>query len=315
VWHDGLLHKLLLFNYPVYLVKLIQSYLKDRSAYVSLNLVSSSHFDVISGVPQGSLIAPHLFNIFINDVPIPDRGHLSLFADDTAFYVEVPWKNLKSVKKLLIRSVSSLQAFFHDWKIHLNETKTEFSILTKSTKMLRKMQQDSINFNGTIFSWKDKFKYLGVVLDSKLTFKEHIDYCLSKAKAATFSSLYCLLKRNSPTSLDSKIRIYKSYLRPILTYACPVFANAAKCHKNKLQFYQNKILRMILNVKWDDFLSTSEIHSSLNIPTIHEFMDKLTNNFYSKTSGHPNDLFSCLGNYDYDSLTFPVKHKLPKILS
>jgi retron-type reverse transcriptase len=109
VWHDDLLHKLLMFNYPVYLIKLIQSYLQDRFAFVSVNSMSSALFRMCSGVPQGSLIAPHLFNVFINDISIPEKGHSSMFADDSAFYVEVPWKNLKSVKKLLIRSVSSLQ--------------------------------------------------------------------------------------------------------------------------------------------------------------------------------------------------------------
>jgi hypothetical protein len=51
-------------------------------------------FDILAGVPQGSIIAPHLFNVFINDIPFPKKGELALFADDTAFFIEAPWKNL-----------------------------------------------------------------------------------------------------------------------------------------------------------------------------------------------------------------------------
>jgi hypothetical protein len=288
--------------------------LYGRSAIVAFNSVVSSNFDIKSGVPQGSLIAPHLFNIFINDIPIPEKGHLSLFADDTAFFVQFPWKKLKPLKSCLLNSVKSLTNYFKDWKIQLNESKTEFSIFTKSTKMIKLMREDKISFNNQTFTWKDKLKYLGVLLDNKLLFRDHINFCLTKAKAAAFSSLYCILKRNSLASLDSKLRVYKSCIRPIFTYACPVFANAAKCHINKLQLFQNKMLRMILNVRWDDFKSTSNIHNELSIPLIQDFFKKSTDNFYLRTSCHTNDLYSSLGQYDYDSLTFSVKHKLPKPL-
>ena len=69
---------------------------------------------------------------------------------------------------------------------------------------------------------------------------------------------------------------------------------------------------MILNVNWTDFISTEKIHDSCSIPTIYDFIARLTSNFYAKVSHHPNDLFSSLGNYDYDSLSFRAKHKLPK---
>lgn len=312
VWHDGLIHKLFTYNYPLYLIKLLQSYLSDRSAFVACNSAFSYLFDVTSGVPQGSLIAPHLFNVFINDIPIPPKGQLSLYADDTAFLVQFPWKNLKSIKAELCKTVRILQVFFSDWKIHLNESKTEFIIFTKSTKMLQKLRNDSISFNNQSFEWKESVKYLGINLDCKLLFRCHIENAINKASAASFSSLYCLLSRNSFASLDSKLRIYKAIIRPILTYACPIFINAARCHLNKLQIFQNKILRMILNINWYDFQSVREFHDSAKVPLIIDFMSRLTDNFYAKVAHHTNDLFSSLGQYDYNSLGFRAKHKLPK---
>jgi hypothetical protein len=312
VWHNGLIHKLLKFKYPSYLVKLLYSYLSDRSAFVSVDSANSFLFSVLSGVPQGSIIAPHLFNIFLNDIPIPKKGQLCLFADDTAYIREASWKNLKLLKKDLIHQVSVLKSYFGDWKIFLNESKTEFSILTKSTKMIKLMNSDRITFGSNSFPWKSSVKYLGVVLDNKLTFRAHIEDSIRKASAVSFSSLYCLLNRRSSASSDSKIRIYKSYIRPIFTYAAPIFSNAAKCHLNKLQLFQNKLLRMILNVRWDDFISTADLHKMANVPLIHDFLNRVANNFYTKVSSHPNQLISSLGQYDRSSLGFRVKHKLPK---
>jgi len=105
VWHNGLLHKLVKAGYPIYIVRLIYSYLNSRQAYVSLGSYKSNYFAVLSGVPQGSLISPHLFNLFINDIPLPSQGKLALFADDTSITVQVPWKNLKSAKNSMLNSL------------------------------------------------------------------------------------------------------------------------------------------------------------------------------------------------------------------
>lgn len=183
VWHKGLNSKLHKLKYPNYLVKLLFSFLQHRQAYVSVNSSVSARFSVPAGVPQGSIVALHLFNVFINDICIPKEGNLALFADDTAYFIQAPWKNLKLIKKNLIAALTSFQKFFADWKIFLNENKTEFIMFSKSTKMLGYCQSDSIRYNNIDFKWKPHVKYLGVVLDSKLLFKQHVDYALNKAKA------------------------------------------------------------------------------------------------------------------------------------
>ena len=314
VWHDGLIHKMRQKDYPLYLIKLIHSFLKNRVAFTAINSYQSVPFDVPCGVPQGSLIAPHLFNLFINDIPLPNKGNLSLYADDTAFFVQVPWKNLKSAKKILLATLNHLNNFFIDWKIHLNDSKTEFIMFSKSTKMIKMTSNDTLSFNNLTFKWKPTVKYLGLTLDSKLLFKNHVEVAINKAQGISYSSLYCLLNRKSPVSIDTKLRIYKIYIRPVFTYGCQVFANAAKCHLEKLQKFQNKILRMILNLKWSDFKSTQEIHDSTKIPLVSEFITRLTNKFYSKIVHHSNPILSSLGHYHIDSLGFRVKHKLPRAI-
>ncbi|KAG5684921.1 hypothetical protein PVAND_014129 [Polypedilum vanderplanki] len=99
VWHDGILHKLLQNKYPIYLIKLLKSYLSNRYAFVRINNSSSCQYEIAAGVPQGSLLAPHLFNVFLNDIPLPKNAKLSIFADDTAIAIEIGWKKLELAKK------------------------------------------------------------------------------------------------------------------------------------------------------------------------------------------------------------------------
>ena len=312
VWHDALVHKLKKLDYPMYLIKLINSYLRDRLAFVTVDGANSLKFLIPAGVPQGSIIAPHLFNVFINDIPIPRKGELALFADDTAYFIEAHWKNLKFIKNELVNTLQSFQNFFHEWKIFLNDSKTEFIMFTRSTKMIRKCQDDVIKFNSLEFRWKSQVKYLGVMLDTKLTYKSHVDWILRKAKSVAFSQLYCLLKRDSGVTLDSKIRIYKAIIRPVVSYGCSIFINCAASHLNKIQVFQNKVLRYVLDINWDDFVSNIEVHSRAKIPFIAEFFNKLTVNFYRRIGSHNNALINNLGRYDYNHLEFRLKHKLPR---
>lgn len=312
VWIDGLVFKLMKFKYPIYLVKLVSSFLNGRSAHVRVGEVKSSEFLIPAGVPQGSIIAPHLFNVFINDIPIPKKGKLALFADDTAFIVDSSWKNLAYIKKHLLDALISFHSFFLEWKIFLNNSKTEFIMFSKSRVMLDKCSKDNILFNNHSLKWKPHVKYLGVVLDSKLLFKHHIDHIISKANGITFKKLYCLIGRKSRVSVDCKIRLFKAVIRPILSYACPVFVNCAKSHLNKIQTFQNKVLRIMLNVKWSDFIPNEKIHMDGKIPEILPFFIKITNKFYSSCNNHENPLINSLGQYDYNSLEFRLKHNLPK---
>lgn len=315
VWHDGVIHKLLEAKYPPSLVSLIQSYLTDRKGFVSFKGCKSEAYDVLAGVPQGSLLSPHLFNIFVNDIPIPSECELAMYADDTALFCQVPWKNLKKAKKLLLASLSAVQDFFTSWKIKLNSKKTKFTILTKSTKMVNNTKTDAIRFGAEEFSWSPSVRYLGVQLDQKLTFKQHVDVALSKAKSLAFSTFYCLLKRGNKVREREKVAIYRSIIRPVLSYGCPIIFNCAKGHLKKFQTFQNSVLRMALNVKWDSFTKNTEIHQRARIPTIDEFFTKLVKNFYDNCNRHPSSLVSQLGNYNPQALEFRLKHRLPKRLN
>jgi Reverse transcriptase (RNA-dependent DNA polymerase)/Endonuclease-reverse transcriptase len=309
VWHDGLIHKMIMSGYPLWLIKMIHSYLNNRKAYVSINDSSSSTFDIPAGVPQGSLLSPHLFNIFINDIPLDEDVELAIFADDTALFCHSPWTNIKKIINKLLRALNSISDFFAKWKIRINKSKTEFIIFSHSNRMIKKLVDNPITFEGPSFDWKTTVKYLGVTLDHKLCFKAHIDAAIQKARGVSHK-LFNLLKKNNSLPIMQKVAIYRSLIRPVMSYACPIFTNCPKKHFDKLQVQQNKILRMATNAP--KFTRNDDIHAKANIPTFRDFVDKLTFNFYARCHSHDNHLVNSLGNYSSNNIGFRVKHRLPK---
>lgn len=311
VWHDALIHKLHKLKFPMMLIKLVKSYLSDRRAFVDVSGSHSREFSIPAGVPQGSLLAPFLFNIFINDVPIPKDCELATYADDTTILCEAHKYNVKAVKKKLESAISAIQKHYSSWKININSSKTEFIIFTKSPKLRKRMADLPPTLNGVTLKWSDSVRYLGPRLDYKLTFKEHVETSIKQGNLA-ISMLFCLFKKKSHLDKNLKLLIYKAYIRPIITYAGTIIANCAATHLNKLQVFQNKCLRMALDMPY--YTRTSELHEDASIPYVRDFIAKNAEKFYETAHAHESELIKKIGAYSTESLPFRVKHKLPKAL-
>lgn len=115
---------------------------------------------------------------------------------------------------------------------------------------------------------------------------------------------------------DNKNEIFSlprdTVIRPIITYASVIFYNCPKTHFRRLQVLQNKCLRMILSAPFDSRIS--DLHEKLMIPTIEQFVSKISKNFYEKSRTHENNLISPLGIYSRESLPFRVIHNLPRAI-
>lgn len=246
VWHDGLIYKTTQNNYPIFLVKLMQSFLTNRKSFVSLNGINSDPYNVPAEVPQGSLLSPHLFNIFINDIPKPHQCRIAKYADDNAIYASIPYKtHIRILNDKIEYGLQTLKSFFTNWKIKLNDSKTEAILFSHSRIIQRDKSKEKINFNNCELDWNPAVKYLGVWLDQKLLYRVNIEKFIKKSKK-NIAILYPLLKKRKSLSFHSKLTLYRSYIRPALTYACPVWSNSAICHINKIQVTQNKCLRIII---------------------------------------------------------------------
>lgn len=115
-------------------------------------------------------------------------------------------------------------------------------------------------------------KYLGVTFDSKLLFAEHIKKTVARATGAAMA-LYPLFAKSSKLATKTKLLLYKQVVRPIMTYASPVWADAAKCHLKSLQVTQNRVLKTIL--KLERRHPTVDVHARADVPTMDEYLLRL----------------------------------------
>ncbi|GBO38131.1 RNA-directed DNA polymerase from mobile element jockey [Araneus ventricosus] len=177
VWQDGLIYKLINYNTPKYLVKIIDSYLNDRKFAVRVNNTLSDSKPINAGVAQGSKIGPILFSLYINDIPRQFNTMLCMYADDTAILARN--KNPKFINLALNRHLKTLEDWFAKWKIEINVSKTEAILFSKDKTILK---YPPIKMNNKIIPWSQECKHLGLILDRKLTWRPHFYYLKQKSE-------------------------------------------------------------------------------------------------------------------------------------
>nr|GBN24302.1 putative RNA-directed DNA polymerase from transposon X-element [Araneus ventricosus]GBN24314.1 putative RNA-directed DNA polymerase from transposon X-element [Araneus ventricosus] len=244
VWSDGLIYKLITMPIPGSIIMLIATYLQGRLFTVRVGSNLSSERVIRAGVVQGSKVGPILFNIFVNDVPSPRncQSQLCLFADDTAV---MSTGTPQTIMEDLNTYLTQLGKWLIQWKIKVIIIKTDKCQAVYFTR--RRSNPNPPMLYRRLIHWSNSTKYLGVTLDKKLTYKEHIDNIRNKYNGVK-SHLYPLIGRKAKLSLRYKLLLYKALLMPVISYACPVWGAAAKTHVKKLETLQNSTLRMITDV-------------------------------------------------------------------
>ena len=281
VWHEGLIAKLKKFNFPLYLMKLVQNYLTDRTLQVNYQNSKSDQLPVRAGVPQGSILGPILYNIFTSDLPdLPQGCHKSLFADDTG--ISAKGRSLRVICSRLQKSLDIFNSYLQKWKISPNASKTQLIIFPHKPRasFLKPSNSHIVTMNGVAIPWSSQVKYLGLVLDQKLTFKDHIEGIQAKCNKY-IKCLYPLINRKSKLCLKNKLLIFKQIFRPAMLYAVPIWSSCCATRKKALQRIQNKVLKMIL--KLPPWYSTIEVHRISNVETLEQMSNKIINNFRQKS--------------------------------
>ncbi|GBN61037.1 RNA-directed DNA polymerase from mobile element jockey [Araneus ventricosus] len=290
VWIEGLIHKLIAYKFPQYIIEIIQSYLTNRHFTVLVKNSDSTPRKLQAGVPQGGILAPIIFVLYMNDIPQVRNIMISLYADDTAILSQG-----KSPDKAIVplqNYLKNLEAWLVRWKIKLNVDKTEAILFNKKNDDWPK-----VKVYGTPIEWKKEVKYLGVVLDKQLNFRAHTNLIKEKYNKA-FRAQYSLICRNSSLNLNNKVLIYLAYLRPILTYASPIWACTARSNLRSIQVLENKTLRMIANARW--YHRNIDIRNALNVPSLQQFIQKLAKIFYGKLPDINNPEITKIPVYDHN---------------
>ena len=239
--HEILLDKLYSYGIRGVAHDWFQSYLTDRKQCVEYDNVTSSIVDMKCGVPQGSNLGPLLFLIYINDLALvsPDLFAI-LFADDSNFFCTGP--KLSEVIDVVNRELQSVVDWLNCNKMSLNIEKTHFMIFKPKRKKV--VMCSDIMINGIKIDEVKYTKFLGVTIDSDLSWKNHIDSICSKIA----KNIGILTKARSIFRTDTMQSLYYCFIYPYISYCIHVWGSTFQTYLNKILLLQKRVIRLIAGV-------------------------------------------------------------------
>nr|WP_253308721.1 reverse transcriptase family protein [Rickettsia endosymbiont of Ceutorhynchus assimilis] len=303
VWHAGLIYKLLaIFNFPLHIISLIQSFISGRTFCVKQGDALSNPKPIQAGVPQGSALSPLLYSLYTADIPKFQNTNLALYADDTAVYAQSFYT--QATKFQLAHHLAILQPYYDKWKLGVNGQKTELICFHK--KHTNSTMPTPLIVNNIPVTLSPKAKYLGILFDQRMKFHHHVSHALARTFSAQ-QKLYPLIGPNSPLSPGNKLLIYKQVIRPMFTYGAPVWNIISTTQRNRLQRFQNRILRGVLSES--RYARIRDMHAEASIPYISDYLDEVSEKFYRhQVQGSPLTRRMTATRYDPDN---PIVHGPP----
>ena len=241
VSHVGILAKAEAYGIQGLLLTWLTHYLSDRQIRAVVSGSTSASFPVKAGVPQGSILGPTLFLLYVNDAEkcLPTNASLAVYADDTTLYATIPsYSDIDQASSLLQKSLDSLDRWGRAWRVQFEPTKSQGMLLDHHRPS---WPPPSLLFGGQPVSNTQKLKLLGVTFDAKLLYKEHIRNIARRA-----NQRLNFLRRTVPIlGPADRLTVYKGFVRPILEYACLVWMGAAPTHLSRLDAVQKRALKLV----------------------------------------------------------------------
>jgi len=224
-----ILQKLREFRVSPYLIKVIQSYLSERRIITEAE-GTINEINVTSGVPQGSILGPMLWNILYDGVlriPLPEGAKLIGYADDLALVVSAKYE--QQLIERVEASVEEIARWLHNHRLQLAPEKTEAIVMAGR----RTLHSIAFNVQGVIISPATSIKYLGVWLDHRRSFQEHIRQTAIKAARTTAGLTRLMANVGGPSA--SKRKLISSVVTSIILYGAPIWSRALEISKAREQ--------------------------------------------------------------------------------
>ena len=235
VWHEGLLSKLQSIGIRGSLLDWFRDYLSNRTQKTVIKGEHSCKLPIPAGVPQGSVLGPLLFLIYINDIEYGIESNIKLFADDTSLSLALEDPNTRV--EVLNRDLARISHWGNKWKVKFNANKTDVVNYTRSQRI-----SHQVTFCNSLIGNTANHKHLGLVLQSDGKWTEHVAYLTNKINPLI--SCLCYYKyRLSRKALET---MYKSYILPLFDYADIIYDNLTETLSNKLENLHLEGIRTII---------------------------------------------------------------------
>lgn len=211
-------------------------------------------------------------------MPTNERTDIATFADDTAILASSEYADRAST--LLQSNLYEIERWLKIWRIKVNGSKC-----AHVTFATRRGDCPAVYLNGQPIPHVEEVKYLH--LDRRLTWRKHI-FTKRKQLGLKLRKMYWLIGKDSSLSMENKLLLYKSIMKPVWTYGIQLWEAAANSNLEILQRFQSKMLRVITKAPW--FVTNESIHKDLDMPTIKEEIQRYSRSYSNKISSHPNAL-------------------------
>lgn len=238
--HQVLLSKLEYYGIRGVALQWIRSYLLNREQFVQFRYTCSSFNKIKCGVPQGSILGPLLFILYINDLPNAlELAKSFLFADDTSVYYS--HLDIKNLEIILNRELANLDVWMKSNKLSVNISKTNYVIFRPRQRKLN--INLCLQYDNQTLIQKQCIKFLGVYIDENLSWKIHINNICKKI-AKSVGIIYRSRHLLSPTT---KLCLYYTLIYPYLTYCNIVWSSTYVTNLNRIYLLQKRVVRALTN--------------------------------------------------------------------
>ena len=299
--HEILIKKLSLYGCDDLTLLWFKSYLQDRIQHVFYNNVLSDVGYIKQGVPQGSILGPLLFILFINDLTFHiNESSIYKYADDTTIcaYDE----NIISVERKLSNDLKSVDAWCINNRLVINCAKSKCMIICTPQKRSH-LTTDKLNVsvNGIALQNVNEQKVLGLHIDNSLSWRVHVNNLCNE-----LSKLTGMLWRNRQIlPFSSRLLFYNSYILSKIDYCLPIWGNSAKNGLDKIWRLQKRAVRIVCNVPYDT--PSSDLFKQLKSMNIYErYFYQVSLNVYKILSLEDSPL-KCLVNLQSPSRFYSLR--------
>lgn len=270
----------------------LTSYLNKRKQYVTYQKVNSSTLNISCGVPQGSILGPLLFLLYVNDIVNAVQTLFPiLFADDTSIFTS--GKDINVLAKRINIELASLVEWLQVNKLSLNISKTNYMIFRPARKIPH--LTEPIIINNVPIARVSSTRFLGVMLDEKCDWCDHVKYIKNKISKV----LGIFIKARRVLNVSSLIKLYYAFVYPYLTYCIEVWGAAKASDLNSIHKIQKRVLRIITFSSYSS--STIALFKRFKILRVNEIYNYMTLIFMFKFNSYQlpsifTNMFECNRN-------------------